>query len=684
MSLLFLKPVEGIVWIGNHVIDGNERKFIYIISLLLVCFTFQAYAQQPALDAFVAVKKDSLFIFMNKTPRIGEGYDIEIQYSDESDFILLNEHLIVPDLNPYSVRAALGDYYYQLIRELNLDSEQELLLQLRTDPFYGQIAMLSNRQAAQILGRFFAVGNITTDKVIVRVSLKNRAKQVLEQVTKTVTMMERIPESVTDFKAQQLDNAVKLTWNYATWQGDYHDLAFCFKLSRSADGEAFFDLEHRLLLRVEGMPLEYIDYTAEPNHSYRYRIVAVDAIGQVSESVEVAIQARDIVSPVRPKGLVAVTEPGKVLLTWNMSLDLDAIGYHVYRWIAAATDSVRVNDRLIPADTPSFTDSAAQAGVNYYYGVTCVDSAGNEGPHSNRASVLLTDRQPPLAPERLHANWRSNGVHLHWPASPSTDVSGYRVRRGYDEQESFRLQEELITDTSYVDSGSPERDIEPGRHYYYSVVAVDTMSYPSSAVGCWLLIPDTQPPNAPGRVVLRNDNGRAMVIRWNPSLSHDIAGYHLRRYDRDDSLKIADLLPGQRDYVDRQAVVGSTVRYGVTAIDTAGNVSEAALSDALLFRDFTDPTTPAFVTAVKTEKGVRIRWEPVGDFDLAGYRIYSSSLPTGVGTTLNKDLTLDLEWLDPQGNAGTWYWIRSVDTSGNQGRKSEPVQAVEAAPPPGP
>jgi len=28
MSLLFLKPVEGIVWIGNHVIDGIFEKRI--------------------------------------------------------------------------------------------------------------------------------------------------------------------------------------------------------------------------------------------------------------------------------------------------------------------------------------------------------------------------------------------------------------------------------------------------------------------------------------------------------------------------------------------------------------------------------------------------------------------------------------------------------------------------------
>ncbi len=657
----------------------HERKTVKIRMMflfLILCMPMASRAQHPALNMFIGVKKDSVFLFMNKTPGIGEGYIVEMKTPGDTGFARLSEQIILPELNPFSARAALGDYYYQLIRELNLQSEQEVLLKLRTDPFYGQIAMLSNRQAAKILGRFFTVGGITSDEAEFRVSLVTRAERVLEQVTKTIDVIERIPKPVSEFVAKQQDNAIELSWAYPDWRGDHRDLAFQFKISRSTDGQAFVDLPHRLLLRVEGMPLKMIDYTAEKNHTFHYRIVALDAIGLASEPAQVSLKARDVVPPVRPKGLATATEQGKVLLTWNMSLDLDARGYNVYRWIADATDSVQVNSDLIPADTPFFTDSAARLAVNYYYGITCVDSAGNEGPHSNRASVLLTDREPPRAPEWLQAEWHEKKVHLYWPVSASADLAGYRVRRGYDEQESFRLQEELITDTCYVDVGSPEHELEPGRRYYYSVVAIDTMSYPSAAVGCWLLIPDTRPPNAPGRVRVTNDHGREMVIRWNPSLANDLAGYRLWRYEQGDSLLVADLLADQREYADRKILVGSTIYYGVAAIDTAGNQSLPAFSDTVLFRDVVEPTASAFVTAVKTEQGVRIRWEPVGDFDLAGYRLYSSALPTGVGIALNRDLVTELEWLDPNGEVGTWYWVRSVDTSGNVGRKSKPVQAV--------
>ena len=113
--------------------------------------------------------------------------------------------------------------------------------------------------------------------------------------------------------------------------------------------------------------------------------------------------------------------------------------------------------------------------------------------------------------------------------------------------------------------------------------------------------------------------------------------------------------------------------YGVAAVDTAGNVSRASVSDPVTLRDYDSPTAPAFVTAALTDNGVRIRWEPVGDFDLAGYNVYRGDLPTSVGEKLNTELIRNTRWIDAEGQLGHWYWVRSVDTSGNESRKSEPV-----------
>jgi fibronectin type 3 domain-containing protein len=637
--------------------------------------------QQLPLDVFVGVKADSLFMFMNRTPAIGEGYHVEMRSPGEPTFTRMTDTVIQPILNPFSARAALGAYYYQITRELDIHSEQALLLKLRTDPFYGQVAMLSDRRAARVLGRFWAQGGFTGHRVEVRALLVDREGEVLEEVNRDVEMTERIPAPVTGFQAVQKRNAVRLTWDYPKWDGDHRDLAFRFVISRSRAGQPFVELDHKLLLRLEGMPPEYTDYTVEPGQTYRYRIVAVDAIGLSGDPREVAIQFRDRVSPGRPQGLVASADQGGVALSWTMSLDPDAKGYRVYRWIADQPDSVRLNDTLIPFTHPTFRDTTARLGLNYYYGVSCVDSTGNEGPHSNRASALLTDRQPPRPPARLHAVWSDDRVHLHWPPSKSGDVSGYRVRRGYDEHENFRLQEALITDTLYVDSGTPERELEPGRRYYYSVVTVDTMGYPGEPVGQWVLIPDTRPPEPAGRVVVTNPDGRELLIQWNPSLAADLAHYDVWRVSAADSHHVVQALPGDRSVSDRSVVPGDTIRYEVVAVDTAGNKSVPVRTDRIIFRDFTPPTAPAYVTAVETPKGVRIRWEPVGDFDLAGYHIYRSTLPTGAGTRVRQHLNTDLELVDAEGMAGLWYWIRAVDTSGNQGPPSNSVQAQKISKP---
>ena len=289
--------------------------------------------------------------------------------------------------------------------------------------------------------------------------------------------------------------------------------------------------------------------------------------------------------------------------------------------------------------------------------------------------ALITDKTPPSPPDSIIALLKDHVVILNWSPSPELDVTGYEVRRGYNVEKAFKLQEKLVTDTTFIDDGTRGSKWIPGGRYYYSVVAVDSMTYRSMPVGAWIDIPDDEPPMPPGRVMAENHLGREIRITWNPSISGDVSGYHILRITEQDTTVLDTLSGDRRNIVDQEIAKGERFAYGIAAVDTADNISRISVSNTVTLRDFDPPTVSAFVTAVMTGEGVRIRWEPTGDFDLAGYNVYRSDLPTGVGIKLNSEPVCVTQWVDAGGQTGQWYWVRTVDTSGNESRNSKAVRA---------
>lgn len=650
------------------------------ISLfLLLCISF-SWAQRQPLGFFAAVREDSLFLFFNQSPRIGQGFIVERKGPGEADFVRLTETPITAVMDQNQVRTLLENDYPLLAAALRVSSLEELMLKLRSDPYYGQVATLMNRNAARVLGRFFVHAGHRKGAVYrYRVRCVDRADKVLESLEKDILIRGINPAAVQSLQCRQDKYAVHISWAYPKWTGELTDVAFQFILFRSSDGKKFQAIHTLPLLRIEGMPYQYVDKTIAMGENYIYRMVAVDAAGLMSEAVEAKIKTRDVMPPQRPKGMEAKVLKKRVHLNWTRSTEADLAGYQVYRWIAGLKDSMRINTALLTPQTVSFVDSTARQGVVHYYAVTAVDLAGSESTHSDRAYALVTDKTPPQPPQYLITEVVNQTVHLHWPPSVDGDIKGYQVRRGRSEKAAFLISPLLLADTSYIDRGDSSHSLTAGGRHFYSVVALDTLSLQSKATGAWVTLPDVEAPLPPGKVIARNHLGREIQITWNASQSVDVAMYQLSRLaDRDTTVLDTIQASEKRYYRDVSMVKGAAAAYCVTAIDTAGNRSVPSISDPVLLRDFDPPTTPAHVTAVLGKSSVHIAWEPAGDFDLAGYNVYRSTLPTGVMTKLNDKPLTALEFVDASGRLNNWYCIRSVDTSGNEGA---PSQAVKASPP---
>ncbi len=91
---------------------------------------------------------------------------------------------------------------------------------------------------------------------------------------------------------------------------------------------------------------------------YSYYVTAVDPIGRESKpSPIIKSIPKDKVPPEIPVNLSTTAGEGKVYLLWNISLELDAAGFNVFRSSGLDKKPVRLNKNIIPFDKPFYIDS---------------------------------------------------------------------------------------------------------------------------------------------------------------------------------------------------------------------------------------------------------------------------------------------------------------------------------------
>jgi uncharacterized repeat protein (TIGR03806 family) len=118
--------------------------------------------------------------------------------------------------------------------------------------------------------------------------------------------------------------------------------------------------------------LTFTDTGLEPDTSYDYELVAIDAKGNASPAATLSLATTaDEQPPTAPTGLDGTPDFTSVALTWDASGDnLEVTGYQIIR------------DDLLIAVTPAlaFTDTGLSRGKPYVYKVCAIDEAGNVSP----------------------------------------------------------------------------------------------------------------------------------------------------------------------------------------------------------------------------------------------------------------------------------------------------------------
>jgi hypothetical protein len=153
----------------------------------------------------------------------------------------------------------------------------------------------------------------------------------------------------------------------------------------------------------------------------------------------------------------------------------------IYRRAETAKDENKVGEvELSDQAEPKFLDANPEWEKIFYYRASWVTVAGEpgneavevEGADSPETKVVVHDVFPPAEPTGLQAVFSSVGqpnfIDLTWTPNSDAELAGYNVYRREEGGTAVKINSELAKIPTYRD-----RDIQPGRKYFYSLSAVD-------------------------------------------------------------------------------------------------------------------------------------------------------------------------------------------------------------------
>ena len=217
-----------------------------------------------------------------------------------------------------------------------------------------------------------------------------------------------------------------------------------------------------------------------PSTSYRYRVRATDAAGNLSSySNTASATTLDTTPPTAPSNLTASAASGtQINLAWTASTDnVGVTGYQVERCQGAGCSNFA---QVGTSSGTTYNNTGLQDATTYSYRVRATDAAGNLSSYSNTASATTPDATPPTPPSGLTASAVSDSqINLAWTASTdNVGVTGYQVERCQGASCSSFAQVAAVSGTSYNDTG-----LLSSTTYRYRVRATDARGNLSSYSG---------------------------------------------------------------------------------------------------------------------------------------------------------------------------------------------------------
>ena len=253
-----------------------------------------------------------------------------------------------------------------------------------------------------------------------------------------------------------------------------------------------------------------------------------------------------------------------------------------------------------------------------------------------------------------------------------------RGRTAQSEPDAFRVRGEIVAavEAEYGKPGDRVVIADPslaqladagiGWTLRYGVRVRDQRGRPSAIVVAKDLT--TVPPVSPPTALTGQASGDGVRLSWQAPEGPASPAFNVYRGPADGPLAESPLniqpLPSS-DYLDATVEVGKIYRYVVRTVAASGPPYRESVSSNAFAVDASDrfaPAPPAGLVVVQEGSAVRLLWNPGGERDLEGYRVYRAASGEGFAR-IGPEIVPQPSFLDAGVSAGTdvRYRVTAID-----------------------
>jgi len=366
-------------------------------------------------------------------------------------------------------------------------------------------------------------------------------------------------------------------------------------------------------------------------------------------------------APSAPSSVTATGGTSQATLNW--SAVAGATSYNVLQ----GTSSGGETSLATGVTSPSYTDSTAANGTQYFYEIQAVNTIGVS---ANSSEVNAT---PMAAPTGFGATAGNNFVALSW--NGSAGATSYNVKRSTTSGSGYTIISTpgAVTGTAYTDNSAVA-----GTTYFYVVSATNTVgeSLNSSQASA---LPFSQPPTAPTGLLTVPTNSQ-VTLSWTAGTG-DVS-YNVKRSTTSGSgyttISPTGTVTGS-SYTDSTAVNGNIYYYVVSGTNSSGESVNSSQASAAL-----PPAAPTGLGATAGANQIVLSWvAPSGTSGATSYNVKrSTNSGSGYVTISTAGTVTGTAYTDTTAFSGTTYFyvVSGVNATG-QGANSIQATTTPSGPP---
>ena len=218
-----------------------------------------------------------------------------------------------------------------------------------------------------------------------------------------------------------------------------------------------------------------------PKKAAYYMVKAIDNKGKVAYSFPILGQLRDSIPPLPPILVSAkIDSLGIVRIKWKQNKEDDIFGYRVFFSNSAKEEYAQITRSPIPDTFYVDTVEINTLTKKVFYKLVALDEHFNPSKFSAPIELKRPDIIPPSAPFFEKITSTNEGMLIKWVPSSSEDVLAHVVYRRLPNQTKWLTI--AVIDTSKHENLFLDKQVEKGKEYEYTMLAVDDSKLESDLV----------------------------------------------------------------------------------------------------------------------------------------------------------------------------------------------------------